>query len=117
MVDNDNGRVASDIEIIVLNFLDKNNIVYEFQSSLMGGRFELGGLIADILIPDLQLAWRIHGDYWHRQIGKTGQDIIQRELLEAEGWTVVDLYGSDLLNPETREQTLIKALHGEEMLQ
>ena len=112
-----NTQIASDIERIVLAWLDKRGIIdYEFQSSLMGGRYELGGSIVDILFPERLLAWRIQGDYWHRPIAKQATDDMQRELLESEGWTVVDIYGSDLETPEKVTETLEKALIGEETL-
>ncbi len=108
--------VASDIERIVLNWLAKQKITdYEFQSSLAGGRFELGGSIVDFLFPERELAWRIQGDYWHKQIAKQATDSVQRELLESQGWTVVDVWGSDLDTTERVNETLTKALKGEEI--
>jgi len=111
-----NTQIASDLERIVLSWLDKRKIIYDFQSSQMGGRFELGGSIVDVLIPDLQLAWRIQGDYFHKPIAKQATDDIQRELLEGQGWIVVDVWGKDLDTPEKVNDTLTKALRGEETL-
>jgi len=108
--------IASDIERIVLRWLDRRGIIYDFQSSLMGGRFSLGGAIVDVLIYDLQLAWRVHGDYWHKPIAKQATDDVQRELLENQGWVVVDIWGSGLETPEKINSTLQKALRGEETL-
>ena len=108
---------ASDIERIVLNWLDNHKIIdYSFQSSLMGGHYELGGAVVDFLFPDRELAWRIQGDYWHKQIAKQATDDIQRELLEGQGWIVVDVWGKDLDTPERVNDTLTKALRGEEVL-
>lgn len=107
-------RMATDIEIIVLRWLDRNKIEYEFQSSLMGGFFELGGAVVDVLIPDRNLAWRIMGEYWHRGVEKTGTDTIQREMLEGMGYTVVDLFELDIR--ERLSETMTKAIQGEEML-
>jgi len=109
--------VASDLERIVINWLNKRGIIdYDFQSSLLGGRYELGGSIIDILFPDRSLAWRIQGDYWHKQIAKQATDSVQRELLESQGWKVVDIWGSTLDTPTRIEETLRKALMGVEML-
>ena len=108
--------IASDIERIVLRWLDRRKILYDFQSSQLGGRFELGGSIVDILIPDLHLAIRVQGSYWHKGIEKEATDSIQRELLESQGWTIVDVWESDLDTPEKIESTLTKALRGEEVL-
>ena len=106
----------SDIELIVSEWLDKRNILYELQSPQMGGRYETGGAVVDVIIYDLRLAWRIQGDYFHTQINKQATDSVQRELLEAQGWTVVDIFGSDLETPEEVNSTLEKALLGEEVL-
>ena len=58
--------VMSDIEKICYNWLVKHKITdFEFQSSLAGGRFELGGSVVDFTFPERSLAWRVHGDYWH----------------------------------------------------
>ena len=107
-------RVATDIELLVLGYLDRHKVAYEFQSSLMGGFFELGGSVIDILIPDRRLAWRIFGEYWHRGVSVSGRDLIQKESLSAMGWKVVDIWGDDIFN--RLEETMQKALLGEEML-
>jgi len=106
---------ASDIEQIVLNWLDRHGIIdYSFQSSQMGGRYELGGSVVDVIFPERNLAWRIQGDYFHKPINKRATDAVQREILESQGWQVVDLWGSDIEN--NLEETMQKALRGEEML-
>ena len=108
--------IASDLERICLSWLDKRGITdYEFQSSQMGGRFELGGSIVDFLFYERALAWRVQGEYYHRGVEKEGTDAIQRELLESQGWVVVDLWEDDL-TPERINDTLERALRGEEML-
>jgi len=108
--------VMTDIETIVYNYLIRHKIDFQFQTSLSGGFFELGGAVCDFLLPARGLAWRVFGEYWHQGIEKTGQDQIQREQLESLGWRVVDLWGSDLLDPTRLEQTMKLALRGEEML-
>ena len=108
--------VATDIELIVIHWLDRKRIAYQFQTSLAGGFYELGGAVVHFFLPDRQLAWRIFGEYWHKGVTKSGTDAIQKEMLTAEGWTVVDLWSSDIEDPVRREEALIKALRGEEML-
>jgi len=111
-------QIASDIEQIVLDWLEKKGIFdYQFQSSQMGGYFELGGSVVDFLFPERELAWRVQGDYWHRQVANIGRDMIQKEMLSAEGWTIVDIWGSTLDTPARINETLTKALQGEEVLQ
>ena len=110
-------QTASDIELIVLRWLDSKGITdYEFQSSMMGGRFELGGAIGDVVFYERSLVWRIQGDYFHKGVEKEGTDAIQQELLESQGWQVVNIWGSSLDTPARIEETLSKALLGEEML-
>ena len=106
--------VMTDIEAIVVRWLTARKIQYQFQTSLAGGFYELGGAVCDIIIPERRLAWRIFGEYWHRGVVPEGADVIQRELLEGLGYTVVDLWGDDIEN--RLNETLTKALRGEEML-
>lgn len=107
-------RIATDIEQLVLDWLDKRKIVYEFETSLRGGFYALGGAVVDIILRERRLAWRIFGEYWHRGVTKEGSDTIQREMLTELGWTVVDLWSDDIEN--RLEETLTKALRGEEVL-
>ena len=109
-----NTRIASNLELIVMRWLDRRGIIYAFQTSLRGGFYQLGGAVVDFIIPDGMLAWRIFGEYWHRGVEKEGTDLLQRELLGELGYTIVDLWGLDIEN--RLDETLIKALAGEEML-
>ena len=91
---------ATDIELVVLQWLDKRNINYLFQTSLMGGFYELGGATVDIILPDLMIAIRVQGEYWHLGVEARGRDQTQRELLLQLGYTaVVDLWESDIEDP------------------
>ena len=65
-------------------------------------------------VLDNGLLWRIQGEYYHTGVKKEGTDAVQRELLESEGFTVIDLWSSDI--EDRTEETLSKALLGEEML-
>jgi len=112
----DNSVGYSDIELITAEWLTKRNILFEFQVSMLGGRFSLGGAVIDFLFPDRYLAWRLQGDYFHTGVEKEGSDAIQRALLESMGYQVVDLWGSDILDPDIRDDVLEKALQGEETL-
>ncbi len=106
--------VMTDIEEIVWNYLTKRGIEFQFATSMRGGIFELGGAVVDFLLTELNLAWRVHGEYWHRGVEKEGSDIIQREWLEAEGWIVVDLWSEDIL--KRLNEAMRNALTGKEML-
>lgn len=69
--------------------------------------------MVDFLVEP-NLAWRIQGEYWHYGVAKTGSDIIQKEILTAMGYVVVDILADDLEN--RLEETLTKAMQGQEML-
>ena len=104
--------IASDLEILVIGWLNHRKINYSFQTSLAGGWYSLGGSVVDFIIGDL--AWRVQGEYFHRGVEKTGSDVIQKEQLTAMGYVVVDLLAEDLLN--RLNETLTLALKGLEML-
>ena len=108
--------IATQIELIVYNYLTAKKIPFEFQSSQMGGWYSLGGSVIDFLLPELRLAFRVQGEYWHRGVSKGGQDLIQRERLSAMGLTVVDLWTDDILDPDRLEQAMRLALQGQEQL-
>lgn len=107
-------KVMSDIEAIVARWLDRHKIVYDFQSVYAGGFYELGGAVVDFRLPNRNILLRVHGEYWHRRVPQEGRDLIQKELLESMGYRVVDLWGSDL--EDRLDETMTKALRGEEML-
>ena len=106
-------QVGTDIELVIILWLTKRGIDFQFQSSLMGGFYELGGAVVDFIVQGY-LAWRVFGEYWHRGVRKEGSDAVQREMLENLDFTVVDIWSDDI---ESRlDETLTKALQGEEML-
>ena len=107
-----NTTVASDLEIIVMTWLDRRGVAYSFQTVLSGGHFALGGAVVDFIIGDL--AWRVQGGFWHQGVTKTGSDQIQRELLTAMGYVVVDIWEDDL-EPDRIDYTLELALEGQEV--
>ena len=107
-------QVMSDLERIVYNFLIRMKISFDFQTSLRGGFYQLGGAVVDFILRENNIALRVFGEYWHRGIIKEGSDTIQREMLSELGFTVVDLWGNDL--EQRLEQTMRLALQGQEML-
>jgi len=104
----------SNLEAIVFRWLTKRKIPFSFQTSLAGGHYALGGAVVDFLLEERRLAWRIQGEYWHRGVSKTGQDIIQKEMLSELGYVVVDLLADDIEN--RLDETLRLALQGQEMV-
>ena len=106
-------QVMSDLETLVYNFLVKRGVGFQFQTSFSGGWYELGGAVVDFLVEP-NLAWRVMGEYYHQGVSKSGSDVIQREMLEAEGFVVVDIWGLDIQN--RLNETMRLALIGREML-
>ena len=107
-------QIMTDIEEIVYNWLVKHKVAFIFQSSLAGGYYELGGSVVDFLLEERNIAIRVFGEYWHKGVAKTGADALQREMLTALGWTVVDLWSGDI--EDHLEQAMRLALQGREML-
>lgn len=104
----------TDIEEKVRQWLIRHKIDFQFQSSLMGGFFALGGAVVDFLLPFRQLAFRVHGEYWHSGVIIKGRDAIQKEMLGTLGWNVIDLWGDDI--EDKLDETMLRALRGEGML-
>ncbi len=107
-------QLYTNIEALVLQYLIKKQVPFQFQTSLSGGFYELGGAVVDFILTEHQIALRIHGEYWHSGVEKTGSDIIQKETLSNMGYTVVDLWSTDLEN--RLEETMRLALEGREIL-
>ena len=107
-------QVMSAPEAIVYRWLVKNGIPFSFQTSLMGGHFELGGSVLDCILTERQIGRRVQGMYWHQGVAKKGTDELQRENLEALGLTIVDIWEDDL--EDRLEETMQLAIQGREML-
>jgi len=106
--------VASDLEILVFEFLTKRKIKFEFQSQLLGGYAnELGSATLDFVFRDTDTCWRIMGEYFHRGASPEARDQIQKVRLQEMGWTVVDIWETDL--KKRLDYTLTQALRGQEL--
>src|SRR3972149_10674891 len=68
------------------------------QSSLEGGRLELGGLVADFLFFNMRLIIRVQGPY-HSGFLQGKKDEEQKGILEEMGFTVIDI-GIDTIASE-----------------
>lgn len=98
------GIVGTLPELLTYDWLESRNRLFDFQSSLMGGRLIMGGAVADFIISDLApgglVVWRVQGDYWHTQPERQRSDFAQRERLLMESYMgvpvvqVVDLWES-----------------------
>lgn len=55
-------------EAIAYYFLDTRDVIFFYQSSHLGGRSALGGLVPDFVVASgggRGYVWLIQGDYWH----------------------------------------------------
>lgn len=93
------GLVATLPEWRVWYWLDKHHIEFDFQSSQMGGRRELGGLVIDFLLPTMvpPMALQVQGEYWHYSTGEQRMhDQQSKAQLEARGYQVIMVDESDV---------------------
>lgn len=91
-------------------WLSKEKIQFDFQSSLMGGRLDKGGLVIDFLLPDRfppGLVLNVQGFFWHRYTTNDRMaDILTKVRLQEQGYTVVYMAEEDILD---RLDTVMKA--------
>ena len=75
-------------------------IDFTYQSPLMGGRLDKGGVVIDFLFTDPpDLAINVQGEYYHYGLGATfmQNDIIIRAQMASEGITLIFIVESDIL--------------------
>lgn len=73
-------------ELCAYDWLEGRKLVFEFQSSVMGGRRVSGGAVLDFLIYGLSangiICWRIQGEYWHAGPDVEQKDFVQKARLQ-----------------------------------
>lgn len=72
-------------------------IDFDYQSSMQGGRLQMGGLVVDFIFPRLMIALRIQGPT-HEDVIRMRKDREQRQILESMGYKVYDLDLPTILN-------------------
>jgi hypothetical protein len=92
-----------------LNFRP-GGVDFDFQSSLQGGRMELGGLVADFMFRKMKLIIRVQGPT-HTEFARFRKDEEQRLALEQMGFSVVDVDWLVILD-ETRMEQWARATFG-----
>ena len=100
------GVVGTLPELCVYGWLEQRKHLFEFQSSLMGGRLLKGGAVADFVILDMApgglVVWRVQGEYWHGTRESRQRDRAQRDRLLCSWYggmpiiQVVDLWEYDI---------------------
>lgn len=78
---------GSILERIIYRWLTMAHIAFDFQSSLQGGRMELGGLVADFILPDYMYVLNPIGPT-HQGPFQFRKDEEQRLILAEMGYTV-----------------------------
>jgi len=109
--------IGSYIELVTHEWLTVQNIPFDYQAVLFGGRREKGGILPDFVVQASggYVAWLINGEYWHSQSVNQGRDEIARlKLLGAQhkGKTItnmVSLWEKDILRkrPIVFQQALL----------
>lgn len=94
--------------------------MFSFQSSLVGGRIYLGGMVADFLCERPPVVIRVQGEHWHGQFDRETGDLIHGDIVQARrddeqgailndlGYAVFDLWEETTYNPFTLHAWLAK---------
>lgn len=109
-------------ELVVMDWLQRQNLRFHYQVPIAGGRLQAGGAVLDFAVygPSGLLAWRIQG-YYHERTTAQQFDQAQRLILlqtKIGGErirAVVDLWERRILERSLRYQTLQSALMGLEL--
>lgn len=91
-------ELLTEPEKVVNNWLTKWKLPFRREVSFFGGRIELGGTYVDFLLDEQRIALRVQGVYWHTGVIPQASDIIRRERLDAQGYTVVDIWESSIVD-------------------
>ena len=78
----------------------REGIDFSYQSPLMGGRIDKGGVVIDFLFLDPpDLAINVQGEYYHYGLGSTfmQNDIIIRAQMAGQGINLIFIDESDIL--------------------
>lgn len=109
-------------ELVVMDWLDRHYVKYQYQVPLGGGRSLRGGQVLDFLVvqPGGMLVIRVMG-YYHEQPAQEGVDAAQRLHLQrtkVQGQrvkAVADVWERRLLDSKLRDETMQNALKGIEV--
>ncbi len=95
------GIVGSLAERIVHLELTRRKIPFDFQSSMFGGRLELGGMVADFILLDRPVVLRVQSSPWHTDAEAIMRDALHKAHIKnigKETWDIWDwqVYNRDL---------------------
>lgn len=83
-------------EAIAYYFLQTRDVIFYYQSSHLGGRAVLGGLVPDFVVATgggHGYVWLIQGDYWHGQ-----QSVIEHDIRALRQLDDVTISGVEILD-------------------
>lgn len=118
-----NRNMATRLEMIVYEFLERKQVPFVFQHWIAGGRARRGGVVPDFLVNygGRGIAILPNGDYWHGKAEVAESDIADKLVLLGQWWqgiridVVVFIWEHKLRSRSTRERTLELALEGIEV--
>jgi len=87
-------------ERIMYKELERRRLDMSFQSSMLGGRQQLGGIVADFILPFYKIIIQIDGVLWHTGIDAEARDAHQRLTLESMGYTVLRIWDWECYDKE-----------------
>jgi len=97
---------------MVAEWLVKHDILFTFQEKLYGGTTIAGGAIVDFVLPDRNIIIRIQS-YWHETPEAIARDTLQKIRLEADGYTVIDIWEDEIL--DNIDYVMSEAVEGREI--
>lgn len=109
-------QFLSNLERKVWDWLVKNKIPFDTERVMLAEARELGSAIVDFVLPDRNIILRVMGSYYHSSIKSVARDLLSKERLVGQGYTVIDLWEPSLATPEKLEATMQLALQGQEAL-
>lgn len=89
-------------ERIVYKELARRGINFDFQPSVQGGRLQLGGMVADFILPDRMLVIRVQGTKWHTSFAAGKKDEAQKTILQGYNFTVMDIWDWQIEDDDLR---------------
>lgn len=110
-------------ELVVMEFLDRRGVKYEFQKWLIGGRAVRGGQVVDFAVDmgSTTYIWEVQGNFWHDKPGKIQADEAQKfallglSVFGKKVGKVISLWESRLMDKQRRSATLEAAMTGTEL--
>ncbi len=106
-----NTLMATKPELAIYQALQRMGLNFEFQSKMLGGRDQKGGLVGDFYLAEYSLLINVQGEYWHSKPDRMAQDKIQRISLESRGIRTIWIDALDALrNPKFYIQEALRGV-------